>query len=479
MNIMRYRDVTSVTTDFDGEYLLMTKFTGSDIISAPYNRPVDFNMTRLIKKDFSRDDLVDVVLSTTTDEATPVFVNGDYIGANHGEHGLINVYSENHGKDFADIGSVWQDATGVKFTLVRVCDNRLYFISENMGESEARYVFKKEICGILTHVSGAENIYDINVQSQNADMICSAIRSVKRKVYGVYNGVRSETIRREEADCCEIVDEYYIINPATVAPEIIASRPKCGYRENPDLSMYGEPMIHYNLTYRILKDGTVLSNIDIKKITDVNWTKCMGHMCQDRMNAFWGGVYRCYPKTLPLVSNGVTYDFTKPYRVDTGPYPATFMLTSEFWLDKNSPPDRMVDYLADKSGKYVLAFTAGYLPVFDGEKSVRVKSIDKTQEMYSTRKFYPMLKTGKIDSVRAVAFKKYFRPINNNVSAFSVEYSGKKYHYVDFLGEDSYTLNVSGYAEVYECYGDIEIIKGDNEFNLTGKSGTALIIETL
>lgn len=478
MQFMRYRDVASVSVDFDKDYILSMKFTGTDVTNAPYNRPVDFYATNLYKADRDSTIYADSNLSQTTDEATPLFINGDYIGANHGEHAQINVYGASHGKSFSDIGSVWLDNEGAKFTLVAVYDGYLAFVSENIGESEERYSFKKEISGSLTHFDGAEHKDKIQVNKQINTMLMPSIRVINRKVYACVGEERFEALLSTKADRVEIVDEYYIINPATVAAELTALRPEGGYSYNPQLSDFGRPMVHYKIIYRITDDGTVLSDIDIRRLAPVNWTRCMGHMCQDRANAYFGGIYRCYPKTLPLACEGVTYDFTVPYRVDAGPYLKDFALTSDFWLDKNSPPDRMVDYLADTKGDYVLAFTAGYLPIFDGERTVR-KNITNAQLLYSTRKFYPILKDGDIEAVRGVAFKKYFRPISNNISAFSVTYSGKKYHYVDFLGDGEYTFECAEKSEVYECYGDIEIARNNGEYTLRGTHGTALIIEAL
>lgn len=478
MEIIFYRDVICCVCEFDKNYYLSTKFTGNGIINALYNRPIDFYQTALLKKDRADIYAQDVILSTTTDEATPIEVNGEHIGANHGEPVLIEVVPQIMDKLCLDIGSVWQDLDGDRFTLLRVEADRMFFVSDNIGESDLRYAFKKKINGCLTHVSGAENTAQINIEKQRLKFLAPALRHICRQVNAVVGGVVKPAIDVSTADSCEIIDEYYIINPATVASAVIAGKPIGGYSENPELSKYGEPMVHYKVTYRILSDGTVLSEVDIKRLSGVLWHRCMGHMCQDRCNAYFGGVYRIMPKILPIVTDGVTYDFSVPLRVDVGGYPHEVDLTPDLWLDKNSPPDKMVDIMRDNGGKAVLAFAAGYLPLFDAEKSVR-RGVCEAGKLFATRKFYPTLKTGDISSAKAVAYKKYFRPVSDALLTYSIEYGGKKYRYFDFLGKDCYVLKYSGSIRIYECYGDIELIEGKDTLTLSGTHGTALIIEDL
>ncbi len=51
---------------------------------------------------------MDKVLALSTDEASPMIINDDDIGCNHSQPCGVSVTAPAHGKNCADIGSLWR-----------------------------------------------------------------------------------------------------------------------------------------------------------------------------------------------------------------------------------------------------------------------------------------------------------------------------------------------------------------------------------
>ena len=184
----------------------------------------------------------------------------------------------------------------------------------------------------------------------------------------------------------------------------------------------------------------------------------MGFMAQSKRDVYGGGVYRYMPKTKPLVDEDGVYDFTKPspiYPKSAKLLPKKLNLTKEFWQDPNSPPDRVVDYLRDENGNDKLCFACGYLPIYDCEKSERAKNVKSAFTVVQTRKVYPNVKDGEFDSVKGVAYKKYFEPTKNGISIYSVNYQNKNYIYADLFKKGKCEYQIKGKITLYEKSDDI------------------------
>jgi len=438
-------------THFSDKYDLIQTFKNVVTSTTIANDPVDFNATGFIKKDTSDFWHIDIPIGFSTDEAVPCFINGSYIGANHGHNGAVSLTVNDHGKDCSDIGSVWEDDEGIKFTLVRVMDcNTLHFISENIGKSVERYEFVKRITGTLKYKANGKNTSPItNTEEQHVTDLKRAIRHKKREIIAVTNGIPQLVSGTVECDCAKIYEEYEIINPATVAQDLSSKRPENGYTEPQDLGYYGEPMFLYKVIYQIDSSGALTIEFDHKKLMDIHFEKWMGAMYQEKIDVYGGGIVRFIPKTRPFSTPEGTFDFSTGVKLRGASFPENHQLEKSEWLSDAYPPDRLVDYFRDTNGIDKLALSCGYIPIYDGTPEKR-KSISSCIHIYRTRKAYPTFLNGDVQDVHGVAYKKYFIPQNNDVSAYSIVQDKKTYIYIDFHSASSTSCKYDGTVSIFE-----------------------------
>lgn len=464
---------------FNEEYDFVHKFKGINDNNIYYNAPTDFTEAGITKNDDCW--AIDIPFINATDEATPCRINDSYIGANHGHHGAVRVYSTSHGKTFKDIGSIWVDDKNVKFTLLRVYDeNDLLFISENVGKNQNFYAFVTTISGKLAYLSDGENKDDITIEKQRTVDLTKVNRYHKKTVYGVTNGKREKVLPASSINGCdygEIDEEYDIVNPSTIAPELTQKRPKNGYTENPNLALFGKPMVNVKNLYRIMPPATVVVDFTYKFLHEVKFEFIMGVMAQDKRNIFGGGTYRYMPKTLPITTDEGRFDFGSRIPVIDGPYPRRKFVTKEYWMDQNSPSERIVDYFKDTNGNDKLAFSIGFLPVFDGTPENRSKQANDTIMLYYSKKLYPTFASTFKDTYHGVGYKTYFDTQKNNASYYTVNYDGKTYLYADFFENNNLEIALNGKnALLLEKYGNTNYVVENDTLKITSDKGFASFV---
>ena len=464
-------------TAFDEKYDLIQKFRGLDGESTLYNKPVDFMESGLMQRDKWDYWHIDIPFALNTDEAVPAFVNGSFIGGNHGHHGAVSVFAPSHGKGLADVGSVWQDGRGELFTLMRVSDEEnLLFLSENKGKSAADYKFLTEIVGSLVYVGNGENTQEILPTGQACADLRRAIRHKTKKVFAYKDGVKKLALGEEVCDYAEILEEYDIINPSTVAESLRKARPVGGFERRPDLADYGEAMISCRIVYRIENDGTVIVDFDYKKHCDVRFERFMGAMYQEKLNVYKGGIFRYYPNVLPFTTEEGSFDFSSPLPIVDAPFPKYKELTKECWK-KDSLNDRVVDYFRDENGRDKLAFACGFLPLYEGKPEIRQNRVSNLATVIRTRKHYPTFADGNLDGARGIAYKKYFIPAADGASYYKVGAEGKKFIYADFFEKKELEIPVEGEVELFEKSEGIEFERRGQVLRVSGKKGYATFVE--
>ena len=454
---------TLFISKFNEEFEVSQKFT--NILANDdgcVNRPVEFLETGLCTKNEPDAWLPDITLSNNTDEANPPEVNGIHIGGNHGHPCAIQVLATNHNKTCKDVGAVYVDDAGIKYHLTTV-ENKdmLQIVSFNVGKSKDAYKFITTITGNLTYVENGRDNSTIKPEKQLLKYLTPAIRHTRRDLFIIKDGVKSRVLGYAEGDYAEIHEHYYVINPATVGPALYENRPKNGYTRMPIISEYGEEMISYTLKYLVLDDGTILTDFDAKRLTGVVFNSLFGAMSQARKNLLGGGIYRYYPKVLPMQNEKGLCDFTYPIDI-TSVYPNDKLpkrkdLTKEYWANPDSPPDRFIDYIRDKNGDNKIGYAIGYLPIYDGEPSVRKNNITYAIHIRDTLKLYPNFKDGNIESAKGVAYKKYFPITNPNAPYYTITFDGIRYIYCDFFANESLSFDLTGKIELLEksdgtCY---------------------------
>lgn len=460
------------------------------------NNPVEFHLAALQRTEQTDIWHPDVLLAYATDEAAPVWINGGDIGGNHGCECVVEVTAA-HDKTCADIGSLWKDDAGLDWTLLRVVDGeRLWFLSENTGASKTEYAFASAVSGKLTYAScGAHPSPVVPERQQGGRALTSSNRHLRTDVFYVRDGRRLPYTGDVTCDSAEIVEEYEIVNPATVAEALRRRRPADGY-DAPQTLAVGEGMFLYRMTLRIAGDGTVLCDFDHRLLQEVRWSSLLGIMYQVRCDTENGGVWRYIPKLLPLTEDGVTYDFSAPYNTSGEPFPKRAPMLRSRWLDPESPPDRQICFIRARGGTHfedadcIAAFAGGYLPLYDGAPEVRRRNIGAAGTIVGSRKTYPTFlgsepgeqpERRSFTSARGVGFRKFFLPESRTHSWYTIPCGETEYLYADFWGgaeeEISYPLPDGRKAEMLECYG-LTWEAGDGVLKIRGSRGTAVFALT-
>ncbi len=418
MFVSKHKNELLCRTPFTDGYDLTQVFRGVTDASENYNYPVDFARAGLIdntKGDFWH---IDIPFAISTDEAPPCFINGEYIGGNHDFFHCVGLVCPNHGKTSRDIGTLWQDKAGVSFTLLAVEEERLVFLSENVGESKDKYAFVAKIEGDITCQDSGETL---SPQSQHRSGIPS-IRILSKKAVAVTDGVETTVYGSATCDYAEIREEYEIIHPATVAEAVRSARTEEGFFASTRLPEYGEAMLLYRMTYRITSDGTVYCIFNHKKLAPVSFTRCMGAMYQEKIDVYGGGIWRTLPGVKPITTEKGEVDFSKPVWLYDSRYPDHYMVKKEDWVDETQPPHRYVDVFRDKTGKDRLGFACGYMPIYDGVPQKRVTQLAASAVLIKTKKAYPLFAEGELGDIHGVAYKKYFPIGEDGNLSYTVEF---------------------------------------------------------
>lgn len=444
-------DKLTVKTSFDGENDLVQTMSGLLADNKTANGIINFGESKLV----SKTDGSQKTLSAGVDECAPFNINRAYIGANHGAPYGVRVKSA-HNKTYKDIGAVYKDEAGTEWTILRIeSADTLLMLSENVGTSETEYSFVNTVKGKLTYVSDGDDKGDINVISATSSVqIFSATKITEKTVYAFVDGVGYILSDGENVNCdyIDIVEKYEIINPATVGEALRKQKPAGGYTENPDIAT-GKAMVKYNMTYRITPDGTVMSIFDHEIAQNIKIDFYGGVMAQERENVFGGGVYRYIPKTSSFKAENKEFDFTKSVNVTESDVP-DITLSQLYWENENIAPDREVSYMRNTLGEDVVAFTDGYLPIFDAEPSIRAEKVNAWGFLYPTKKHYPYYVTSKAFDgnkitgahIKGAGYKKY-EDMGNDLSvlgsAICIPYENDVYLYVDYkkAGTDEIVLS--------------------------------------
>lgn len=202
----------SIDTNFNEKYNIKHTFTNVIDSTTLFNGEIDFLSSSLIP--LNETSPKTIVLSKSSDAVPAFSINGVYIGANHGQPSCINVYAPNHGKTLKDVGAVYQDERGIKFTILRVRNaDYITFISENVGDSVTNYAFENEITGTLSYLSNGENNNDITVEEQLPRVfLVKAIKHDYKDVVIYKDGKGKRVITGGyECDYVELQESYSII----------------------------------------------------------------------------------------------------------------------------------------------------------------------------------------------------------------------------------------------------------------------------
>ena len=372
------------------------------------------------------------------DDNCPVNLSSGYLGAGHGYDRARKVTAVNHGKTYEDIGSEWlagDDRPWNHAWLVRVVDaDTLIF----MGRNASNDYDTDSVAGTtLTHVNGAVHTDTIN-GSENVQYLLAPVdkNHVKRILLDGETEV-SENGEYKAQKFVDIVEEYDIVNPQTIVSEILANKPAGGYTENPPINT-GSTFLHFSNVYRILSDGTMIlfSTLDNSVPVTLGYWGGTQYAQKSPANAFGGALFRYVPKVLPIDGR----DFRTPFNMANWNFTANVVTTA--WENENFPPDRLLHLFTDANNKYVAGFAVGYLPIAEGDASIRKNNISNAMMLYQTQKaYFHLVDTGGVNGNAWEQYKPfqsiiYRKPIvdvaNIHTDAYFIPLEEKCYLYADY-----------------------------------------------
>lgn len=509
---------TKITADYDENQYLRVGLV--EKLETFTNNPIiDFGTAELVDKNTGKKTSLNGYYSS--DETNPQIINGLYIGSNHGAMGA-RVTSNNHGKTQADVGSVWTDANGTKWDLIRVEDaNKLFFLQQKTYDlATQNFGFSGNIAGPLTYVSDGVNTDSITITSYSATQTFPSIANVEHTFHLVRDGEMIEFDNRTagvsyKADEVVVVEEYDIINPASIAPTLRQNKPEGGYVEAPSIAV-GEPIFHYKQTITVKADGTIFTEIDHEVLTDLNGYETYGYQFYQRSNPYGGGTWRQVPGTKEFTDGkGVKWDITTPYEYTNVPgtaatnlsVPKSRTLKKADWIDSDVVPSRILDFIRDEDGKNVMGYMTGFLPIYDGEPSVRKTKTNSNIYMYDEKaKAYPIfvsssgiadktVLTAEGSRIHGVSYRKYVDLTGfekNNTQYYAINHEDMTYYYVDFIEAGTQTLDLEasgciydltkvesvGADITYEQVGDKIVVTSDGRGYLVLKASRQLEVES-
>ncbi len=513
----KYTDPVNITivSEFDGENDLSQVFK---IVNADHaltnNCHYDYHEAHLVNKESGAKSAL--VGYPTADESAPPYMNGTYLGANHGASEGVEVTATAHGKTNGDLGSVWVDNAGVQWTLIRVIDeNTILFLSETeRNETTGNWKFADTITGTtLTYDTSVSDNFAVNTDAITSLTVkttsVQVFPSIGNRVLKMHVVRDGETTTYENMDLVRegfkisgskvILEETYdVIDPTLIGESMRANRPDGGYTSMADISI-GDPIMKYKQTITIYEDGDVIIDLDHEILKKVYSFQYYGYQYYKRADAFSGGLYRYMPGLKKYVSGDKEYDFSTPIlmpisdvtNASSDLIPSSFIATSSYWAN-DIVPDRVIEYYKDTEGEYKMAFASGFVPIYDAAPDVRGENVTQTLYMLDRigHKVYPMLANGDNykaagSKIRGVVFRHYdaLDQSTKKVTAYDVEYKDDVYFYVDFLeDEDNFVLDLdaktvtSDYELVYKTDDVTYSIEG-NKLIASGKQSGYICVK--
>lgn len=378
------------------------------------------------------------LLKEAGDDICPVFINGSYVGGNHGWYYAQKVISTAHGKTLADVGAEYVDSgnSNVKFYILRIIDeNTILVLSENRG-SDGAYSFASPV-GPLVYSSNGDSQSNIVVESkQNLNNFHGSVSEANYTLMCDSAIIAADGIYK--CDKFTVLESYDILDLPTIATALYSNRPVGGYTQQPIYQNLSgvERIATRSISYTFTPDGTCLVGTSLlahKKLT-------LGF--DGVVQSINGGNKMYIPKVKAYTHDGTTYDFTKIENW-TSFYGQDF--TPSFWADENNAPDRAVNFNTTTKMSVML----GYI-LDRGEEISRNTVVNNAINLASTLKMYPFaVSDGRAmnpgDNYSVIAYRAFTNTTNNpsgRTNYASVNVQDKVFVYVDYHGSLTDTLPV-------------------------------------
>lgn len=442
---------SSIISSFDSTNNFKLDFNITRTVDNSQNPCFNFVRAKLVNKSTSSETLV----HSCSDDICPGNYNRTYIGANHGQD-VTTITAANHGKTFVDIGSKWTDGTHNFYIVAILGTNEIQMLSDNQS-TYPYWSFIMPNIGTLTHVSGATHTDDIIITARITSQIHPIMNLQSTKI--IIDGEEITQNGTYNFDKLKISQIYDVRNSASILAQIISRVGQ--FTENPIYSQLGaDKVMRHSITYEFNSAQECTITTDFLAYQNVN----LGYFGFTQQGVLNGDNVKMYiPKALPISNGQATIDFRTI--VEHNSVPSTMNLTSEYWENRQLPPDRWIQFANN------ISFVGGYL--FD--KGVggnrRKDAINNAFFLYTSRKCYPYGIDSKIaltagKSYSAVNIRKYIPVVStsipNNICTM-FEYNGELYIYFDAWANGIYTIKiptdyVNGELLLFEKSNNVEML---------------------
>ena len=319
----------------------------------------------------------DVTSMTTwkycNDDICPVNFNGTYIGANHGYNCLNRITATSHGKTESDIGSIWT-CNSTKYVLVRIYDaNNLDMVMFNDTNMSTGVMGYGNPVGTMTHTSGATNISDIVIESNNNTQLRRGINHYNINLYVDDKQRDLNTNGVILGNRVDLRTEYDVIYVPAMLNYLIDN-----VGNNTNESLYSEEINDSYLTMYIDYQFNMNGSVSTYSSFYINKNITLGYFGLVQSGAISDTSYMYIPNTsynTPILQGSMTYKFTP----DT-------------WISSSEAPYRYYQF-EDSS------ITKGIAMIYDrsigmGDNTKRLSQLSSAGQFYNTQKMYPALING-------------------------------------------------------------------------------------
>lgn len=376
-----------------------------------------------------------VNIKYSNDDISPSYLNGSFIGGNHGWNQAKTLTLAGHGKTIADVGSVYTDSLGRDFVIVRIIDaDNLIICGRNLATDGYTYNFPTPN-GALTYKENGENNSTItghsvttlsnlyNTTVLNKSIVLADSKQISDE--GIFN-----------CDAVRVIEDYDVLDLDSVLAALVAGRPAGGYVEQPNLnSVPADKLFNHSIVYEWYDVGKCTISHSFVAYKKLNFGWLSGTQC-----IAIGGSTRIYiPKTLPF--SGTNYALAPIYNAP----PTNVNFTGQYWESPTSPPDRVLQFIPGNVGIHI-----GYIPDVGDMKNRKDVVVNAIQLSAPSKKIYPygVNKPGILDQNAIYSFSMFRNIVDFNHPSgirLSVDHAvanGSLYVYADYQGAGVDTFSI-------------------------------------
>lgn len=392
----------------------------------------------------------------SSDDICPAYVNGSYIGGNHGWGFATKITKTSHGKTFSDIGSIYSDTSGTEFVIVSITDaNNFVILSENLAVDGYSYSYNLNPSGTLSHVSGGE--HDDDISSYTYENIANLHTSVTNHTLKmVVDDGEFSTDGDYLTNRFDVNESYDVLDLPSVYSKLVAGAP---FSANPTLPSLGaDVLFNHTITYRFDENGNNLILHSFRAYKKLNF-RFHGFLQQAPLTESGSTIY--IPNVSNMTVGAKTWEFTKGTSFDTPS--TTIEIKEENWIDDSTPPYRF----AQSRGGYRM--NAGY--ILDKGVLTNPNRVEVALMLFTSRKIYPFAKyinasevmeSG--DTVSAIAFRSIYKEetVLPHESVVNLKIGQERYFILDY-----HKNGTSMIKSTPEDYGkNIEVVDGNDKVSL-------------